>query len=115
MSTKSPQLRTKFRKLRTRRKLMAVSDRVRLSVYRSSKHIYAQIIDDKAGRTLAAVSTVDLDKTGKIDTAREVGRKLAEKALSVKVDAVVFDRGPLPYHGQVKALAEGAREGGLKF
>lgn len=115
MSMKTPQKRSAFRKLRTRGKILAASDRPRLSVYRSSKHIYAQVVDDAQGRTLAAASTVEMDKTGKVETAREVGRKIAEKAKAAKVETVVFDRGPLPYHGQVKALAEGAREGGLKF
>ena len=115
MSIKSPKQRAAFRKLRTRRKISGTADRPRLSVFRSSKHIYAQVIDDVQGKTLAAASTVELDKTGKIDTAKEVGKALAQKAKAAKVEAVVFDRGPLPYHGQVKALAEGAREGGLKF
>lgn len=117
MSMKTPQARAAFRKMRTRRKIVkqTLNGMPRLSVFRSSKHIYAQIVDDVQGRTLAAASTVDLDKTGKVDTAREVGKKIAEKAKEAKVEAVVFDRGPLSYHGQVKALAEGAREGGLKF
>jgi large subunit ribosomal protein L18 len=115
MSMKTPQARLAFRKLRTRRKVYGTAERPRLSVFRSSKHIYAQVVDDGAAKTLASASTVELKKTGKVDTARDVGRKVAEKAKAAKVQAVVFDRGALPYHGQVKALAEGAREGGLKF
>jgi large subunit ribosomal protein L18 len=112
---KTPQARAEFRKLRSRNKVQGTTERPRLSVFRSSKHIYAQLVDDVKGHTLAAASTVELEKTGKIETAKQVGLKLAEKAKAAKVQAVVFDRGPLPYHGQVKALAEGAREGGLKF
>ncbi len=115
MSIKTPQARTKFRKLRTRHKILGSTDRPRLSVFRSSKHIYAQVVDDAKGHTLATSSTIELKKTGKVETAREVGRRLAEKAKAAKIEAVVFDRGALPYHGQVKALADGAREGGLKF
>jgi large subunit ribosomal protein L18 len=95
--------------------------RVRLSVFRSSKHIYAQVIDDAAGRTLAAASSVETDmrkdlKTGADkDAATAVGKLLAERALAAGVKEVVFDRGSYLYHGRVKALAEAAREGGLAF
>ncbi|MFH5924894.1 50S ribosomal protein L18 [Roseomonas xinghualingensis] len=95
--------------------------RVRLSVHRSGRHIYAQIIDDKAGRTLAAASTLEKavregSKTGAdIDAAAAIGKLLAERALAAGVTEVVFDRGPYLYHGRVKALADGAREGGLSF
>ena len=95
--------------------------RVRLSVFRSGKHIYAQVIDDKQGRTLAAASSIEKDlrdslKTGADkDAAKTVGRLVAERALAAGVTAVVFDRGPYIYHGRVKALAEAAREGGLSF
>ncbi len=95
--------------------------RPRLSVFRSSKHIYAQVIDDVGGRTLAAASTVEKDlraslKTG-ADTAAAtaVGKLLAERAVKAGVGQVVFDRGGYIYHGRVKALADGAREGGLQF
>jgi large subunit ribosomal protein L18 len=115
MSVKSPAVRAAFRKLRTRSKILGTTERPRLTVFRSSKHIYAQVVDDAKGHTLAAASTVELEKTGKVETAREVGRRIAEKAKAAKVEGVVFDRGALPYHGQVKALADGAREGGLKF
>jgi large subunit ribosomal protein L18 len=95
--------------------------RVRLSVFRSSKHIYAQVIDDVAGRTLAAASSIDPDlraglKTGADkDAAAAVGKLVAERALASGVKEVVFDRGSYLYHGRVKALAEAAREGGLAF
>ena len=115
MSGKTNFSRDAFRKLRTRRKIVGFTSRPRLSVFRSSKHIYAQVIDDAAGKTLAAASTLELDKRAKLETCKDVGRRIAEKAKAAKVEAVVFDRGALPYHGQVKALAEGAREGGLKF
>ena len=95
--------------------------RVRLSVFRSGRHIYAQVIDDKAGRTLAAASTLEKAmreglKTGADkDAATAIGKLVAERAVAKGVSAVVFDRGAYIYHGRVKALAEGAREGGLQF
>jgi len=107
---------------RVRRKLKAVAtERPRLSVYRSSKHIYAQVIDDVKGHTLAAASSLDKDlreklKTGAdIEAAGVVGKLIAERAKKAGVDKVVFDRGPYIYHGRVKALADAAREGGLEF
>ncbi|HTV90676.1 MAG TPA: 50S ribosomal protein L18 [Stellaceae bacterium] len=110
------------RRDRTRFKLRrAAKGRVRLSVFRSSRHIYAQIIDDTAGRTLAAASTLDADlratlKTGAdTEAASAVGKLLAERAKAAGIARVVFDRGAYLYHGRVKALAEGAREGGLDF
>lgn len=95
--------------------------RPRLSVFRSSQHIYAQVIDDREGRTLAAASTVDKDlreklKTGaNVDAAKEVGRLIAERASKAGVTKVVFDRGGYLFHGRVKALADAAREAGLSF
>ena len=95
--------------------------RPRLSVFRSGRHIYAQVIDDKAGRTLAAASSLekaqrDSLKTGADkDAATTIGKLLAERAIAAGVTEVVFDRGPYLYHGRVKALADGAREGGLSF
>ncbi len=95
--------------------------RPRLSVFRSSKHIYAQVIDDAAGRTVAAASSLDADlkgqlKTGAdIDAAAAVGKLVAERAKKENVDKVVFDRGGYMFHGRVKALADAAREGGLDF
>jgi large subunit ribosomal protein L18 len=95
--------------------------RPRLSVFRSSKHIYAQVIDDAQGRTLAAASTLDKDLKGKLKTgadksaAKEVGRLIAERATKAGVKEVVFDRGGYIYHGRVQALADAAREAGLSF
>ena len=107
------------RKLRTRRKVRtAMGERPRLSIHRSSKHIYAQIIDDKSGTTLAAASTGSLKDaaTGtKTDRAAAVGKALAEAAKEKGVTQVAFDRGQYRYHGRVKALADAAREGGLDF
>jgi large subunit ribosomal protein L18 len=94
-------------------------DRPRLSVFRSGKHIYAQIIDDRAGATLATASTNEKEgkpaKTWNLDAAVSVGKKIAERALAKGVKQVVFDRGGYIYHGRVKALADAAREGGLEF
>lgn len=89
----------------------------RLSVFRSNKAIYAQIIDDSKGHTVAAASSAELAKNTKLnlETSKSVGKKVAEKALASGVKEIVFDRNGYLYHGNVKALAEGAREGGLKF
>ncbi|RJF71869.1 50S ribosomal protein L18 [Deinococcus cavernae] len=104
------------RKLRARRKVRtAAGERLRLSVYRSSKHIYAQIIDDSKGVTVAAASSAGLTGGSKTDSASAVGKALAEAAVAKGVKQVVFDRGQHRYHGRVKALAEAAREGGLDF
>ncbi len=99
----------------------AANGRVRLSVFRSSRHIYAQVIDDAAGRTLAAASTLDAGvkpnlKTGaNREAATAVGKLIAERAKAAGIERVVFDRGAYLYHGRVKALADAAREGGLEF
>ena len=110
------------RRQRTRSKLrQACNGQLRLSVHRSSKHIYAQVIDDTAGITLAAASTLDADfksasdKTADVAAASVVGKLVAERAKAKGIDAVVFDRGGYIFHGRVKALAEAARETGLKF
>jgi large subunit ribosomal protein L18 len=110
------------RSARVRRKVKAVANgRPRLSVHRSSKNIYVQIIDDVAGKTVAAASTLDGDlrkslKTGAdVAAASAVGKLIAERAEKAGITDVVFDRGSFLYHGRVKALAEAAREGGLKF
>ncbi len=107
---------------RVRRTLKKVANgRPRLSVFRSSKHIYAQVIDDAKGVTLAAASSVDKDLKGKLKTgadkaaAVEVGKLVAERAVKAGVSEVVFDRGGYIYHGRVKSLADAAREGGLSF
>jgi large subunit ribosomal protein L18 len=108
------------RRRRVRTALRArASGKPRLSVHRSGRHIYAQVIDDAAGKTLAAASTLDKDLRGKTgatrDGAAEVGRTVAERAKAAGVSSVVFDRGGFLFHGRVKALADAAREGGLEF
>ncbi|WP_347301896.1 50S ribosomal protein L18 [Croceibacterium sp. TMG7-5b_MA50] len=103
------------RRVRTALKKRA-GTRPRLSVHRSGRHIYAQVIDDAAGRTVASASTLGLSASGaNIDAATEVGRKVAEAAKAAGVTTVVFDRGGYLFHGRVKALADAAREGGLEF
>ena len=109
------------RKIRVRKKIFGFSARPRLSVFRSLKHIYAQIIDDTKGVTLASSSSLDVDLKStltdkdKSEVSNVVGKALAEKASKDGISQVVFDRSGFKYHGRVKALAEGAREGGLKF
>ena len=102
---------------RIRAKVAGTEQRPRLSVFRSNKFIYAQLIDDAAGRTLAAASSreADLAGEGRVERSKVVGQRLAERARAAGVEAVVFDRGGYRYHGNVRALAEGARDGGLKF
>jgi len=103
---------------RVRGKINGTAERPRLSVFRSENHIYAQVIDDVAGCTLCAASTVEkgFEGTGgNIEAATAVGKTIAERALAKGISTVVFDRGGYVYHGRVKALAEGAREGGLQF
>ena len=102
-----------------RKRLKGTAERPRLSVFRSNKDIYAQIIDDMSGVTLVAASSREKDsknaKGKKVEVSKSVGKQLAEKAMSAGIKVVVFDRGGYLYHGRVKALAEGAREGGLQF
>ena len=99
-----------------RNKISGTSERPRLSVFRSNKNIYAQIIDDLSGRTLAAVSSDKAEgATNKVATSAEVGKQIAQKALELGISSVVFDRSGYLYHGRVKSLADGAREAGLKF
>jgi large subunit ribosomal protein L18 len=101
---------------RVRRRVVGTAERPRLAVFRSNRHIYAQIIDDAAGRTLAAATSMALPGEGdKRDDAQRVGAELARRAKQAGVSAVVFDRGGYRYHGRVQALAEAAREGGLDF
>lgn len=104
-------------KMGIRKNLEGTSQRPRLSVFRSNKAIYAQLIDDSKGHTVAAASSAELDKKAKLNvaTSKSVGKKVAEKALASGIKEVVFDRNGYLYHGNVKALADGAREGGLKF
>jgi large subunit ribosomal protein L18 len=96
-------------------------ERPRLSVFRSNKHLYAQVIDDRVGRTLAAACTLERDvrsqegEVGGASLAQQVGKLIAERAISAGITAVAFDRGGYRYHGHIKALAEAAREAGLKF
>ena len=109
------------RKRRVRRKISGTSQRPRLSVSRSLKHIYAQIIDDENGNTLAHASSLSPEvkgnatEGGKIQIAQSVGQLIAQKAKEHQIEGVIFDRGGNLYHGRIKALAEAAREGGLKF
>jgi large subunit ribosomal protein L18 len=103
-------------KMGVRKKISGTTERPRLSVFRSNTGIYAQIIDDIKGVTIAAASTVELGKkTVNIENSKSVGKKLAEKAVASGVESSVFDRNGYLYHGNIKAFAEGAREGGLKF
>ena len=108
------------RHTRIRKRIQGTPERPRLNVYRSLAHIYAQVIDDTKGHTLAAASTLDADlrtdkKGGNVEGAQAVGRLIAERAKAAGVDKVVFDRGGYLYHGRIKALADAAREGGLDF
>lgn len=109
------------RHYRVRKQVFGTAQRPRLSVFRSDKHVYCQLIDDLSGKTLLALSTLTAEvkkavkSGGNIKAASLVGRQLAEKSIARKITQVVFDRGPFPYHGRLKALAESARKGGLKF
>ncbi|MBB3114304.1 large subunit ribosomal protein L18 [Paenibacillus phyllosphaerae] len=108
------------RHLRVRKKINGTTQRPRLSVFRSSKHIYAQLIDDVQGVTIAAASTLDKEITdlgngGNVEAARKIGELIANRAKAKGVEEVVFDRGGYLYHGRVQALAEAAREAGLQF
>ena len=109
--------RRKRIRLGIRRKISGSPEVPRLSVFKSNKGIYVQIIDDVNGKTIAFSSSKDVGQAGKvnIEVSKSVGKKVAEKASKEGISQVVFDRGGYPYHGKVKALAEGAREGGLKF
>jgi large subunit ribosomal protein L18 len=104
---------------RIRKKVRGTSERPRLAIFRSVNHIYAQVIDDTTGHTLAAAGSLDTDLKGhegtKVEDAKAVGRVVAERALAAGVKQVVFDRGGYLYHGRIKALAEAAREAGLDF
>lgn len=120
METKTRRKSSKFkRKIRSRLKVRDNFSRPRLCVFRSSKHIYGQIIDNTTGKTLLGISSKDIEAKkedkGKIDISFRTGEALAQKAIEKKIDMIVFDRSGYKYHGRVKALAEGARKGGLKF
>ncbi len=110
-------LRRRRRKTGIRKGVFGSAEKPRLSVYRSSKHIYAQLINDFEGKTVASASTVQAkaEKGGNIDAAKQVGSAIAEKAKAAGIETVAFDRNGFKYHGRVKALAAAAREGGLKF
>ncbi len=110
-------LRRRRRKIGLRKRLYGTGEKPRLSVFRSSKHLYAQVIDDRDGQTLAAASSVaaKLDKGCDSDAAAQVGKLIAEKAKAAGVETVCFDRNGYKFHGRIKALADAAREGGLKF
>lgn len=115
--TKENRVLAARRATRTRTRTKGTDARPRLSVFRSSKHIYVQIINDVTGKTLVAASDKDVEVKGKkpIEIAREVGMAVAEKAKKASLGDVVFDRGAYRYHGRVAAVADGAREGGLNF
>ena len=103
-------------KMRISKKYFGTANRPRLCVYRSDKEIYAQLIDDEKGKTLVSVKDVEIKKKNKkTELAFEVGKLIAKKAIEKKIEKIVFDRAGYQYHGRVKSLADGAREGGLKF
>ncbi len=121
MKTAKNKVKLQLRKERVRSKIQGTAERPRLCVYKSTKHIYAQVINDLVGKTLVAASTVGPEfkdkkvKAGSVAAAKVIGTVIAEKALAAGISKVVFDRGGNLYHGRVKALAESAREKGLKF
>ena len=119
---KAKQMRLERRKWSLRSRLSGSAERPRLSVFRSDKHIYAQVIDDMSGRTLVAVASTsaevrgaDLKNGGNIAAAKAIGKAIAERAKAAGITKVAFDRGGRQYHGRIKALADAAREGGLQF
>lgn len=120
-ATTSRQNAREKRKIRVRKKVLGTPERPRLNVFKSAKHIYAQLIDDTTGSTLLSVSTLmadvrdGLSYTGNIEAARRVGAVIAKRAIDSSIEKVVFDRNGFLYHGRVKALAEAARENGLNF
>lgn len=111
--------RRKRLRMRIRKTVEGTENRPRLAVFRSNKEIYAQIIDDVNGKTITAASSrdkdIDASKLNKVEAAKLVGKAIADKAIKAGVETIAFDRGGYLYHGRVKSLAEGAREGGLKF
>lgn len=114
---KQNDLRRKRRKTGIRKGVFGSPAKPRLSVYRSSKHIYAQLVDDFEGKTLASASTIQakIASGGNVEAAKEVGSKIAEAAKAAGIETIAFDRNGFKYHGRIKALADAAREGGLKF
>lgn len=119
MSIKTREKIHEWKKRRVRKKIRGTSERPRLNVYRSNRHIYAQIIDDFSGNTLVQANTMekqlDLSKTGNKEAAKKIGEVIAQRALVKEIKQVVFDRNGYIYHGRIVALAEGAREKGLQF
>jgi len=125
MSVHTKQVQRKKRHKRVRSRIYGTSKCPRLCVFKSNKYTYAQLIDDEKGRTLVAANSLELvspikrgskkKKLTKVETALELGKSLAQKAIKKKIKKIVFDRGGYKYHGRVKAVADGAREGGLKF
>lgn len=121
MARKTREYARRVRHRRVRKHVMGVPERPRLNVYRSLRHIYAQVVDDTAGHTLVAASTLDaellseLEGKSPVDQAGLVGKLVAKRAQEAGITQIVFDRGGYRYHGRVKALAQGAREGGLEF
>ena len=121
MAKTNPKVMARAKRVsRIRKNIAGTSERPRLRVFKSNKHIYAQIIDDSLGKTLISMSTVDKEfdmgeEKGKTSAAKRVGSKIAERAKAAGIEKVVFDRGGYIYHGRVKSLSEGAREGGLIF
>ncbi len=113
------------RKSRIRKKIRGTTEKPRLTVFRSAKHIYAQLVDDTTGKTLTGVSSLSKDlkasveevrkKEGKVGVSKLIGKAIAERAKAMKIETVVFDRNGFIFHGRIKAVADGAREGGLKF
>lgn len=114
---KQNDLRRKRRKTGIRKGVFGSPAKPRLSVYRSSKHIYAQLVDDFEGKTLASASTIQakIANGGNVEAAKEIGSKIAEAAKAAGIETIAFDRNGFKYHGRIKALADAAREGGLKF
>ena len=121
MNAKLKSKKRQQRHKRVRAKIFGTKERPRLCIFRSNKHIYAQLIDDEKGKTLVAASDCELKESqlqnqkSKLNKAKEMGKLIAKRALEKKIEKVVFDRGGYLYHGRVKAVGEGAREGGLKF
>lgn len=109
------------RKERIRKRLSGNAERPRLTIYKSLRHLHAQVVDDSTGRTLVAASTISKELKGKLDegdkkaAAKQVGLLIAEKCKAANIEKVVFDRNGFPYHGRIAAIADGAREGGLQF
>lgn len=116
MATKNNARREKIKR-GIRKKISGTTERPRLSVFRSNNGLFAQVIDDLKGTTLASASTAELGEKAKlnIENSKNVGKKIAEKAIASGINTIVFDRNGYLYHGNIKALADGAREGGLKF